>query len=165
MHDPGQACAICGSKAGEHDLNIRFRLPEPMLRDPQQLDVDELWMSESDPDRAVMIQHPQYGGFVRALLPIRLINKHTVTYGVWVGIHPDDLHRAFDVWWAPEYQSLKLNGRLANPISQWDIYGKHVELAVIDPDATPVCVGSDDDVLRLVLSEAWDHKPGVDAGP
>lgn len=49
-----------------------------------------------------MMQIPPFGGFVRALLPISLAGGHKMTYGVWVGIHPQDLQRAFAVWWEPE---------------------------------------------------------------
>jgi hypothetical protein len=60
-----------------------------------------VWKSETDPMRAVMMTVPHVGGFLRALLPVHLFGGDTVTFGVWVGVHPDDLRRAYDVWWDP----------------------------------------------------------------
>ena len=51
-----------------------------------------------------------------ALLVVRLVGGYTVTYGVWVGVHPDDLQRAFRVWWEPDYDNLRLGGGLANSV-------------------------------------------------
>ena len=42
-----------------------------------------------------------------------------MTYGVWARVHPDDLQRTFRAWWAPEYENLRLDGALANPIPPW----------------------------------------------
>lgn len=95
--------------------------------------------------------------FVRALLPVRLTGGFTVTYGVWVGVHPDDLQRSFQVWWEPEYSDLRLNGFLGNAIQPWGLLGQPVELAVLNADQTPYCVGSSDVDLAAVLSREWPH--------
>ena len=55
-------------------------------------------------------QIPGVGPFVRALLVVRLTGGYAVTYGVWAGVHPGDLQRAFRVWWEPEYENLRLDG-------------------------------------------------------
>ena len=93
-----------------------------------------------------------------ALLAVRLTGGHTVTFGVWVGVHPDDLKRAFDTWWTPEYAQLQLTGRLANALPAWDVFGAPVSLAVTDPDATPFVVASSDEGLHQVLTSEWDHQ-------
>jgi hypothetical protein len=98
------------------------------------------------------------GGFVRALLPVQLTGGHTVTFGVWVGVHPDDLRRAFETWWTPEYFHLRLEGRLANALPAWEVLGVPVTLAVKDPEATPYCVGSSSQGLHSVLTNEWDHE-------
>ena len=46
-----------------------------------------------------MMQVPAIGAFVRALLPVRLSGGHTITFGVWVGINPQELQRVFAVCW------------------------------------------------------------------
>ena len=118
-------------------------------------------MTEPDPDRAVMMEHPYLGAFIRALLPVQLADGHSVTYGVWVGVRPDDLRRAFEVWQQPEYQNLQIHGRLANRVEPWEILGKPVQLAVKSPNETPVCIASEDDLLHRVLTEEWDHQPDL----
>jgi hypothetical protein len=105
-----------------------------------------------------MMMVPHLGAFVRALLPVRLTGGHTVTFGVWVGVHPDDLHRAFEVWWSPEYAGLRLEGRLANALPAWEVFAVPVSLAVLDVEVTPCCVSSADDELRSVLTKEWDHE-------
>ena len=48
-----------------------------------------------------MMLVPNVGPFVRALPPFGLTGGYTVTFGVWVAVHPDDLQRAFAVWCEP----------------------------------------------------------------
>jgi hypothetical protein len=105
-----------------------------------------------------MMQVPELGAFVRALLPVRLTGGHIITFGVWVGVDPDDLRRAFDVWWKPEYRDLHLHGRLANALPAWEVFAVPVTLAVTDPEATPYCVSSEDAELDAVLCSEWDHE-------
>lgn len=110
-----------------------------------------------------MMQIPGVGPFVRALLPVRLTGGFTVTYGVWIGVHPEDLQRAFRVWHKPEYQDLRLNGRLANVVQPWGLLAAPVDLAVRDPEHTLYCVSSPDSVLAGVLGEEWPHETVLDA--
>ena len=63
------------------------------------------------------------------------------------------------MWWAPEYADLRLDGRLANALPAWEVFGVPVSLAVTDPETTPVCVGSSDQELESVLMSEWDHEP------
>jgi hypothetical protein len=86
-----------------------------------------------------------------------------VTYGVWVGVHPGDLQRAFRVWWEPEYEDLRLDGALANPVPPWGLLAAAVTPAVKDPEHAPYCVSSSDHVLSRALGEEWPHKdvPGT----
>ncbi|PVU83080.1 hypothetical protein DDP54_08775 [Cellulomonas sp. WB94] len=106
----------------------------------------------------MMMVVPELGAVVRALLPVQLTGGHTVTFGVMVGVHADDLKRAFDSWWAPDYANLKFGGRLANALPTWQVLGAPVSLAVTDPDATPFCVASTDSGLQSVLASEWDHE-------
>lgn len=103
------------------------------------------------------MQVPHVGAFLRALLPVQLTGGYTVTFGVWVGVHPDDLRRAFETWWSSEYPQLTMEGRLANALPAWDVFGVPVTIAVTDPEATPYCVGSPDQQLGSVLSDRWEH--------
>lgn len=62
----------------------------------------------------VMMMVRDVGAFIRVLVPIRLSGGYTVTFGAWLGVHPDDLRHAYEVWNGPEYSGLELSGRLAN---------------------------------------------------
>lgn len=150
-------CPSCGRPLEQHDRHVRFRLPDPVLATADQERAPGVWMSDDDPDRAVMMQFPEVGPFVRALLPVRLTAGYTVTYGVWVSISPDDLQRAFAAWWSPEYGRLELDGVLANSIGPWDVLRAQVHLKVRDPDHTPYCSTSDHSTLASVLTQEWDH--------
>lgn len=129
-----------------------------MLRAPEQDHAQGTWKTDGDPNAAVMMLVPEVGAFVRALLPVQLTDGYTVTFGVWVGVHPDDLRQAFDTWWTPEYADLRIEGRLANALPAWEVFGVPVNLAVIDQESTPFCVGSSDQELASVLSAEWDHE-------
>lgn len=150
-------CGTCGRPTDAHDRHVRFRLPDPLVGafDPQSPGV---WMSGRDPLRADMMQHSEAGPFIRALLPVALTGGFTVTFGVWVGVHPDDLQRAFSVWHEPEYAELTFDGFLANRVGPWDVLGAPVHLVVRSPDQIPVCGSSEDRVLRRILADTWPHE-------
>ena len=71
--------------------------------------------------------------------------------------HPNDLKRAYDVWWGPDYPNLSISGRLANSLPGWGLVGAPVELEVVDPGATPYCVRSSDAELFKVLADEWER--------
>lgn len=158
-------CSMCGRLADAHDRHVRFRLPEPVLTSPDREKAAGAWLSHGDPESSVMMQIPSVGAFVRALLPIRLAGGHTVTYGVWVGIHPGELQRVFGIWWEPEYQNLRLEGVLANSIAPWGLLTAPVSLLVRDPQHTPYCSGSSDPQLARVLRDEWPHEDILDGLP
>ncbi len=152
-------CTLCGRSTDSHNRHVRFRLPDPVAARSEQDKMPGTWKTDEDPNAAVMMMVPDVGSFVRELLPVRLTGGHKVTFGVWVGVHPDDLRRAFDIWWAPEYAQLQVDGRLASALPVWDVFGVPVSLAVTDPEATPYCVASSDKQLESVLRTEWDHEP------
>jgi hypothetical protein len=151
-------CEICGRLVDDHDRNVRFRLPDPVLAHPQQERAPGSWLSHGSAEPSVMMQIPGIGAFVRALLAVKLTGGHTVTYGVWTGIAPQDLQRAFQTWWQPEYQDLRLEGLLANSVQPWGMLAAPVTLAVRDREQTPYCERSTDPVLSQVLSKEWPHE-------
>lgn len=122
-------------------------------------------MSHSDANQSVMMMVPTVGTFVRVLLPVQLTGGYTVTFGAWLGVHPDDLQRAFSVWTAPEYVDLRLEGRLANALPAWDVFAVPAEAVVRDPEETPYIVHSSDELLNRVLTEAWPHEKILDGLP
>jgi hypothetical protein len=158
-------CATCGRPMEAHDRHVRFRLPDPVLPMPRQDRAEGTWKTDADPNKAVMMLVPEAGAFVRALLPVQLTGGYTVTFGVWVGVHPDDLKRAFEIWWTAEYAQLTMEGRLANALPCWEVFGVPVTIAVSDPDVTPYCVSSSDQELASVLTDEWDHDLVLDTLP
>jgi hypothetical protein len=89
---------------------------------------------------------------------MRALPGYTVHFGVWVAIAPDDLQRAFRVWWEPANAELELDGFLANSLPGWDCLGSPVHLIVRNPEHTPYVVASDDQDLQAVLRGRWPHE-------
>lgn len=150
-------CGMCGLPVSGHDRDVRFRLPDPVLNSPEQHHAEGSWLSDPDPNIATLMQIQGISPFVRALLPIRLEGGHTLRYGVWIAIHPDDLQRSVSLWNQPEYTELKLTGYLANQIEPWGLFAVPVDLVVLDPNHTPYCVSSPDPELHDVLTREWPH--------
>jgi hypothetical protein len=97
---------------------IPIRLPDPVLDSPEQECVPGAWLSHESPEASVMMQIPGVGPFAGAACR-QAHRGYAVTYGVWVGVHPGDLQRAFRVWREPEYENLLLEGALANSVPPW----------------------------------------------
>lgn len=132
-------------------------MPDPVLDAGFQQGNPDLWMSGPNANESVMMEVRNLGAFVRALLPVRLSGGYSVTFGVWVAINPREIRRVFDVWWAPEYEQLVLEGYIANDVMPWGLLGAPVTLRVRDVDQTPYCDSSDEGRLSHVLSAEWDH--------
>jgi hypothetical protein len=160
-----QRCEMCGRPVSVHDRHLRFRLPQPVLNSPAREQTAGTWLSHRTADESVMMQVPNVGPFVRALLPVKLSGGHTITFGVWVAIHPDDLQRADAVWHEPEYADLRLDGILSNPVKPWGLLYAPVSLQVRDPEHTPYCSASRDPQLSRVLSDEWPHETVLAACP
>ncbi|MEV4282176.1 DUF2199 domain-containing protein [Actinoplanes xinjiangensis] len=158
-------CHCCGQPRDTHDRHARFRLPDPVLDTRRQHRARGAWLSHTNPDVSVMMQIPGVGAFVRALLPVKLTGDFSATFGVWVAVDPADLKRACAVWSEPEYQDLRLRGRLANALPLWGLLSAPVELEVRDPEQTPYCASSSDPGLAKVLAEVWPHEDVLPAVP
>jgi hypothetical protein len=150
-------CASCGRSLDAHDRHVRFGLPDPVLALPEREQTPGTWLSHATPRESVMMQTPNVGAFVRALLPVHLTGGHTITYGVWLAINPAELRPTFSVWWEPQYADLQLDGYLANALPRWGLLRAPVHAVVRDIDETPYCVSSTDAELARVLAGEWDH--------
>lgn len=54
------------------------------------------------------------------LLPVTLADGYVIRYGTWLQLTSEaDFDRARELWHAPEYPSLVLNGILGNAIEPW----------------------------------------------
>ena len=149
-----KTCPTCGRPLDEHNRHLRFRLPEPVLDVPEAERASRTWGND------VLMQVQEVGAFVRILVPVRLTGGYTVTFGAWLGVHPDDLRRAYDAWWTPDYRELRLSGVLANGLPPWEerTYRKPLDAAVLDPDRVPYAATSPDVEMQRVLSEEWPHE-------
>ncbi|MEO2134786.1 DUF2199 domain-containing protein [Microbacterium sp.] len=152
-----EKCELCGKPVDLHDRQVRLVYPDPVL-DAGEIPASDIWMTHSDANTSVMMQVNHIGAFVRALLPVHLTAGHTITYGVWVGVSPDELRSISDTWWSPEYKDLVVDGRLANVVGPWDLLGASVRLRVLESDQAPYCVDSTDSALQSVIADTWDHE-------
>jgi len=159
----GAQCPTCSRPLERHNRNVRFRLPDPVQETIEQEKAPGAWLSHLDAQTSVMMQIPEVGPFVRALIPVALTGGHTVTFGVWLLVDPDDLQRAYRVWETPAYVDLVLDGWLANSLPGWGLLGTPVRAAVRKREHTPYCVDSTDPVLAAVLTQEWRHDLVLDA--
>jgi hypothetical protein len=54
-------CEMCGRSVASHSRHVRFRLPDPVLRLPEQERTPGTWMSHGDAAGSVMMQVPNVG--------------------------------------------------------------------------------------------------------
>lgn len=156
----GPTCPCCGALLRVVDRHQRFTVPDQALDPGVWSSTKGWWMNGEDAQSSVFMTAP--GGFVRALLPVQLARAHTLTFGVWVGVTTDDLKRAYDLWWAPGYRNLVIDGRLANAVPPDVEVGAAVRFVVRDPEHTPYCESSPDPALHALLTQAW---AAVDGDP
>ena len=133
-------------------------LPDPVVTRGIDIGSDGFWMSHATARESVFMAVDGLGSFLRSLLPVRLTGGYIVTFGVWIGVPHDEMLRAFEVWNAPSYVNLAIDGFLANSLPIWGLLGSRVHLEVSDPDQTPYCTSSSDDDLASVLAKAWPHE-------
>ena len=88
-----------------------------------------------------------------------------MTFGLWLSVHPTDMQRAFQLWWDPAYPTLRLEGIIANQVMPWELFRRPAVATVRDPDQTPYCTSSDDDLVADVLTREWDHELVLGALP
>lgn len=156
---PAAGCPSCGRTLEAHDQHVRFGLPDPVLAIPVDERAGRTWETE------VMMQVEGLGAFVRALLPVRLEGGHMLTFGLWLGVAPADMHRALEQWWSPSYKDLVLDGFIANEVWPWGILAKPARAVVRDPDATPYIDSSTDHEMQHVITDTWPHQFVMDALP
>jgi hypothetical protein len=154
-HEGSRRCVTCGQEADPRDRHSRFTLPDPVLALPEREHTPGSWLSHSTAAESVMMQVPDCGPFIRVLLPVRLDDDTTITYGTWLAVHPDSLQAAFAVWWSPDYAHLRLEGRLANNVPPGGTLFAPATAVVLHPDHTPYVQHSDHPVVSRLLHETW----------
>jgi hypothetical protein len=146
-------CSVCGSPLGAHPRDVRFSWPDPVLDSGVDLDGGEVWMAGPAVQESDLLAVRSVGCFVRALLPVALEHGQIVTFGVWVGVSPEDFQRAVDGWHTLDYAQMRFDGLLANRIPPWDVIGSPIRIEVIDPSRRPWSTSSPDPTLGRLLSE------------
>ena len=159
-----QTCGSCGRPLDSHNRHVRFTFPDPVLAASEQ-QRRKAWQSEPDANRAVMMQVPEVGPFLRAVLQVQLSGGYTLTFGLWLLVRPDDLQRAFRIWWSPEYADFTVEGWLGNALPPWGLLAAPVTAVVRDPNQTPYCDRSPEPMLARILTEEWPHEDVLGALP
>jgi hypothetical protein len=146
-----RVCPGCGSPLSDHERNVRFRLPDPVLSLPDEERANRVWGND------VLMNVQDLGGFVRALLPVHLVDGTSLTFGLWLGVHPDDLQHLWSIWWEPEYAEVSFTGHVANDLAPWSgqVLARPVRAEVRDPDSVPIVVASDDDLVARIIGSSW----------
>ena len=98
------------------------------------------------------------GAFVRCLMPVHLTGGSTLEYSVWLRVPADMLRHASEIWEAPEYADLRLEGTVANAVQPWtDMLGAPARAEVRDPESIPWLVADEGTLMHRVLHDEWDR--------
>lgn len=108
----------------------------------------------------VLLAVKDLGSFVRALLPVHLDDGGSLTFGLWLGVHPDTFGRLTEIWWEPEYADIEFTGYLANALEPWpdDIIAQPVTARPVDADAVPYVVDSPDETVGRIVNSEWESE-------
>lgn len=142
---------MCGRPLDSHNKDLRFLLPDAVVAVPE--DQRELsWGGDA------LLAARGVGHFVRVLLPVRLVGGFGMRFGTWIGVSEADATRAWLIWDDPAYADMELEGRLANVIPPWGLYGARVKARVRDPAELPYVFESSEEPVMRVLAGEWDHE-------
>jgi hypothetical protein len=154
-------CAHCGRVVEGPELDFRFKLPDSLLAIPQEE------RGQRVHDGGDMVGAPGVGVFVRVLLPVALTEGYSIRYGTWLQLTSEaDFERVRELWHAPEYPSLVLDGILGNAIEPWGrpLMTK-VRVGVRAGHEVPYVVTIYDDQMAKVLTETWSQSWVLSAIP
>ncbi len=118
-------------------------------------------------DGGDMVGAPGVGAFVRVLLPVTLTEGYLIRYGTWLLLTSEaDFDRVRELWHAPEYPSLVLDGILGNAIEPWGspLLTK-VRVGVKAAYEVPYVETIYNDQMAKVLTETWSRSWVLSAIP
>ena len=106
-----------------------------------------------------MLQVQGTGAFVRALLRVQLAGGGSVTYGLWLGVHPDELKKLWEIWERPAYLGHEFQGWCANAVPPWKetVLAAPVLARAQKQDELPRVISSDHEIMATVLEKEWPH--------
>lgn len=154
-------CADCGQMVEGRDLDFRFKLPDALFAIPEEE------RGQRVHDGGDMVGAPGLGVFVRVLLPVALTEEYSIRYGTWLQLtSEEDFNRVRELWDAPEYPSLALDGILANAIEPWGppLMTK-VHVGVRADHEVPYVEAIYDEEMAKVLTETWSRSWVLSAIP
>jgi hypothetical protein len=134
-------------------------LPDPVLEVPADERSSRTW--GSDP----LLQVQGVGAFVRVMLPIRLTDGHSLTFGTWLAINPSELPSVWERWETDTYPSIVLEGYLANAIAPWgrSVFGAPATATVREPTQNPYITATTQTALAEVIEREWPYREVLEA--
>jgi hypothetical protein len=152
----GYVCSCCGKPITEDNLGFNYTVPST-LWDLSDEECEDVVVVNTD----AVLTTRGFGNYFRVILPVRLDDGRTVTFGVWVEIHtPDEFTRVLDYCREPEDPpSLTFQGTLSNSVAPWQgkTMGATVTSALLEPRKLPRITGGDPPVLE-VLNGSWSAR-------
>lgn len=153
----------CGAHLVDSDLHVRLGLPDRVLALPEGEKTPGVGIDNTDPWRAVFLEEPTLGCFVRSTLRLPLTEDSSLTYGLWVRVSMADAQRIGRVWRTEEYAELRFDGWLANKLDPFDHLDAPVHVEVEAANELPHVVSSDSVPLQALLNTASERNAVLDA--
>jgi hypothetical protein len=153
-------CEICGRPRDEHNRDVRFKLPDPLLKLSAEELRSKIWGND------YLLQVQGIGAFVRALLPVHLAGGQMLTFGLWLGVRPEELKTLWEIWESPEYLGHEFQGWCANAVPPWKqaVLAAPVIARPRKQDELPWVVSSSSELMQAILEREWPHEeilPGL----
>lgn len=149
-------CSCCGEPIAEDKLGFNYPLPDAVADLPEEEYNERLGVNTD-----AVLTVGGYGSYFRVLLPARLDDGRTVTFGVWVRIDsPDEFRRILDYCREPEDPpSLTYQGVLCNAVAPWEgkTLGARVTASMLKVFTLPRIVAGDPPVVE-VLNGTWSAR-------
>ncbi|GAA3047694.1 hypothetical protein GCM10020229_68790 [Kitasatospora albolonga] len=148
-------CSCCGEPLGTATPAFDYDLPDPVAA-----------LSEQEREHVVTFRSEQtvltstLGGFVRALLRVRLTDGRTVSFGVWISIEADTYGRFADAVHGTGSAEEAFDGRLATALAPWGDTVLAAPVTISSPRradglSTPTVLSSSASALTTVLQSTW----------
>lgn len=147
-----EPCALCGIAPDPQGrpFSVTFELPDVYF------EIEEELLDSWGDDPFLAIKN--VGFFLRVLLPVRLTDGYSVTFGTWLEIDADDFRKAWQAWNFPEYKDLVVEGYVANEIEPWrQIPHELVRAVVRDTAQVPYLASSANPLTTKIIEETWPH--------
>jgi len=152
------ACPCCGDALDAGDPRFNLPVPDPVA-DLLSRGQDDRILFMSD----LMVATDVIGAFTRALLPVRLTDGRTVTFGVWISIDGETYRYISELGRDgsdEEYATMRFDGLLASSLEPWGRKILRAEVSVAVPESrfdrpVPHVVGTTHRTVARIMDEPW----------